>query len=103
MSVNQTKRRATDKSRRQQRRQKSRLHEEKRTDNPKKEKMRKHKKPRRRLFPIWLRLIVFLVLSICIVVCGLMIGFSVLGDGNAKDVLDKATWQHIIDIVIKEQ
>src|SRR5699024_10927424 len=68
-----------------------------------KEEKKQHKKPRRRLIPIWLRLIIFLLLCAAVAVAGLMIGFGVLGDGNARDVLDKATWQHIIDIVVKER
>ncbi|HLS09906.1 DNA-directed RNA polymerase subunit beta [Lentibacillus sp.] len=68
-----------------------------------KQEKRKHKKPRRRIFPIWLRIIVVLVLSIIALASGLMIGYGVIGDGNPTDALEWQTWQHIIDIVIKEE
>ncbi|WP_240189876.1 DNA-directed RNA polymerase subunit beta [Bacillus sp. P14.5] len=32
-----------------------------------------------------------------------MIGYGVIGDGKPMDVLDKSTWQHIIDIVLKDK
>lgn len=52
-----------------------------------------------RLIPIWLRVVIVLLLWIFVVMFGLMIGFSVLGDGNALDVLKWGTWQHILDII----
>lgn len=52
-----------------------------------------------RLIPIWLRVVIVLLLWFFVVIFGLMIGFSVLGDGNALDVLKWETWQHILDIV----
>nr|WP_255259909.1 DNA-directed RNA polymerase subunit beta [Lentibacillus sp. CBA3610] len=67
-----------------------------------KQEKRQNKRPRRRIFPIWLRLIVVLVLSAVSLVIGLMVGYGVIGDGNPTDALDWDTWQHIIDIVIKE-
>lgn len=59
------------------------------------------KRPRRRIFPIWLRIIVVSVLATVALISGLMIGYGVLGDGNALDALRVETWQHIIDIVLK--
>jgi anti-sigma factor RsiW len=61
---------------------------------------RKARKPRRRIFPLWLRIIVVLILAASALVAGLMIGFGVLGDGTPTDVLKVETWQHIIDIVV---
>lgn len=60
------------------------------------------KKERRRIFPIWLRIIVFFVLAFVALATGLMFGYSVMGDGNATDVFKTDTWHHIIDIVTKE-
>lgn len=57
--------------------------------------------PRRRVFPIWLRLIVILILVILSLILGLIIGYGVIGDGSPMDVLKLETWQHIIDIVNK--
>lgn len=55
-----------------------------------------------RIFPIWLRVLVVLILAVMALALGLMFGYSVMGDGNALDVFKKATWQHIVDIVTKE-
>lgn len=61
------------------------------------------KKPRRRLFPIWLRIIVVLLFSAAALVAGLMIGYGIVGDGVPTDALKFETWQHIIDIVNKNE
>ncbi len=55
-----------------------------------------------RLLPIWLRLILVVLLLAGSLVFGLMIGYGVIGSGEPGDILKKETWQHIIDIVIKE-
>lgn len=68
-----------------------------------KEEKRKNKKPRLRIFPIWLRLLVVSILCIVALGAGLMIGYGGLGDGEPRDALKWETWQHIIDIVIKEE
>ncbi|MRG86170.1 DNA-directed RNA polymerase subunit beta [Salinibacillus xinjiangensis] len=62
----------------------------------------KPKKMRRRIFPIWLRVIVAILLSIGALAGGLMMGYGVIGDGSPTDVLERSTWQHIVDIVLKE-
>ncbi|MGX4670735.1 DNA-directed RNA polymerase subunit beta [Cerasibacillus sp. JNUCC 74] len=59
------------------------------------------KRPRLRIFPIWLRIIVVSLLCIIALVIGLMVGYGVIGDGTPIDALKKETWQHIIDIVTK--
>ncbi|GAA0420406.1 DNA-directed RNA polymerase subunit beta [Virgibacillus sp. AGTR] len=61
------------------------------------------KRPRLRIFPIWLRIIVVLLFCAIALVAGLMIGYGVIGDGTPVDVLKKETWQHIIDIVTKTE
>src|SRR5690625_2176812 len=78
---------------------------EKRKEEKKKRKQekKKRKKPRRRIFPIWLRIIVVLLLAAGALILGLMIGFAVLGDSEALDVLKMETWEHIVDIVTKEK
>lgn len=43
--------------------------------------------------------VLFLALALLLLVIGMMIGFSVLGDGNPLDVLDWKTWQHILDFL----
>lgn len=61
------------------------------------------KKPIRRIFPIWLRIIVVLLLSAAALTGGLMVGYGIIGDGVPKDALKIETWQHIIDIVMKKE
>lgn len=63
---------------------------------------RLQKKPRRRLFPIWLRIVITLLFCGLALILGTMIGYGVLGDGVPADALKKETWQHIIDFVKKE-
>ncbi|APC49720.1 DNA-directed RNA polymerase subunit beta [Virgibacillus halodenitrificans] len=75
--------------------------------NQQKQKQREEKKnnkrPRLRVFPIWLRIIVVLLLCAIALTAGLMIGYGVIGDGTPTDALKKDTWQHIIDIVTKTE
>jgi cobalamin biosynthesis Mg chelatase CobN len=60
------------------------------------------KAPRVRVFPIWLRILIFLALTLLALIAGLMIGYGIIGDGNPIDILKVETWRHIIDIVVKE-
>ncbi|KEZ52213.1 DNA-directed RNA polymerase subunit beta [Metabacillus indicus] len=62
----------------------------------------KSRKIRIRLIPIWLRLLFLLISIVIAVICGAMIGYGVLGEGNPADVFDKKTWQHVIDLVEKD-
>lgn len=52
-----------------------------------------------RLFPIWLRIIIVIVLIALAAVLGAMVGFGVVGDGEPADALKWETWQHILDIM----
>lgn len=52
-----------------------------------------------RLIPIWLRLVLIALLLVVMSIIGLQVGYSYIGDGNAKDVLKKETWTHILDII----
>ncbi|MFB1051558.1 DNA-directed RNA polymerase subunit beta [Paraliobacillus sp. JSM ZJ581] len=63
---------------------------------------KKQTKPVRRIFPVWLRIVVVLILSFLALIIGLVVGYSVLGDGSPMEVLEFETWQHIIDIVTGE-
>ncbi|WP_164218408.1 DNA-directed RNA polymerase subunit beta [Virgibacillus sp. YIM 98842] len=112
MSTKQTGKAAEEKQSRQvykkarkkeNKRRESRASEEKaaKTQTRKQRKERRNaKKPRRRIFPLWLRIIVVLILAAGALVAGLMIGFGVIGDGTPTDILKVETWQHIIDIVV---
>src|SRR5690625_7637368 len=57
----------------------------------------KHVKRRRRVSPIWLRIIVMSLHCAIALVISAMIGYSIPGDGSARHALEKVTWQHIID------
>lgn len=69
----------------------------------KRTKRKKKRRSMRRILPIWLRLIIFILLCGGALIIGLMIGYGILGDGSPKDVLKVEAWQHIIDIVKKEK
>ncbi|HLR61499.1 MAG TPA: DNA-directed RNA polymerase subunit beta [Lentibacillus sp.] len=92
-------------------RKKQKQHQETATDEAtrkeqkkkRRQEKRQNKKPRRRIFPIWQRIIVVLVLSAIALIVGVMVGYGVIGDGNPIDALKWETWQHIIDIVVKEE
>lgn len=67
-----------------------------------KKELARKKRPRRRIFPIWLRIIFIAICCIVALAAGLMIGFGVIGDGVPSDALKRETWQHIIDFVTKD-
>ncbi|MEK4698492.1 DNA-directed RNA polymerase subunit beta [Solibacillus sp. FSL R7-0668] len=56
-----------------------------------------------RLIPIWLRIILIAVLFVATAAIGLIIGYSVIGDGDAADTLKWSTWQHLLDIMSGKQ
>ncbi len=62
----------------------------------------KKKRIRVRLIPIWLRIIIVIVLLAASIVLGAMFGYAIMGNGKAKDVFEKSTWTHIVDLVNKE-
>ncbi|WP_226679091.1 DNA-directed RNA polymerase subunit beta [Mesobacillus jeotgali] len=70
----------------------------------KKEKKTREKKKRIRirLIPIWLRIIIVILLLAASIALGAMFGYAVMGGGKAKDVFEKSTWTHILDLVEKE-
>lgn len=72
--------------------------------NKKQGKKRQFKKStgRVRMFPIWLRILIVLILSMVATIAGLVFGYSVIGDGQATEVLKIDTWRHIVDIITKE-
>ncbi|WP_096156425.1 MULTISPECIES: DNA-directed RNA polymerase subunit beta [Bacillus] len=56
-------------------------------------------RPRMRVIPIWIRLVLLLAFLAVSTIAGAMFGYAILGDGDPRDVLNKETWQHIIDLV----
>lgn len=67
-----------------------------------KQQKRSLRRPRRRLIPIWLRLVIVFVLILLSGMIGAMVGYGVIGEGNAWDALKPATWQHIVDLIEKQ-
>lgn len=55
-----------------------------------------------RLIPLWLRLIIIALLIVASASFGAMFGYSVIGDGEAKDVFEKSTWTYIRDLIEHE-
>jgi hypothetical protein len=55
-----------------------------------------------RLIPIWLRIVLLIVLTGVFMLAGAAVGYGVLGNGSAGDVLKGSTWTHIIDLVEKK-
>jgi len=78
--------------------------EKSQTKEKSREKRRKKRKLkyRKRKFPIILRVIFILGLIGASLILGLMFGYGILGQEEAKEILEKDTWQHIIDIVKKK-
>lgn len=62
---------------------------------------KRKKKPRIRLIPIWLRLIIVAVLTALSLAAGAMVGYGVIGDGEPMDALKIETWKHIYDIIFE--
>lgn len=52
-----------------------------------------------RLFPIWLRIILVILLIALAAVLGVMVGYGIIGDGKPSDALKWETWKHIMDIM----
>lgn len=50
-----------------------------------------------RRFPILLRVLVVVVLAIVMLAVGAIIGYSMIGGGEWKDVFNVDTWRHITD------
>ncbi|UOQ50269.1 DNA-directed RNA polymerase subunit beta [Gracilibacillus caseinilyticus] len=85
----------------QEKKQKNEKRAEVKEKQKQEELQEKEKRYVRRLIPIWAKLLIFLVLSSFALLIGLIVGFSILGDGSPLDVLKWETWQHIIDFIQK--
>ncbi|WP_042463396.1 DNA-directed RNA polymerase subunit beta [Neobacillus dielmonensis] len=62
-------------------------------------KKRPKERVRIRMIPIWLRLVLLVVFTVVSLIAGAIVGYSVLGDGNAADVFSGSAWSHIRDLV----
>ncbi|MCB5239983.1 DNA-directed RNA polymerase subunit beta [Niallia circulans] len=60
------------------------------------------RKIRVRLFPIWLRIIVIILIMAVSVLAGAIVGYSVMGDGRVNDTFKKETWAHISNLINEE-
>ncbi|RWZ58998.1 DNA-directed RNA polymerase subunit beta [Halobacillus fulvus] len=92
-----------NKSRTNQKEQKRQMKAEEKPSKKAKTKEKKPKKGRRRILPIWLRIIIVLLLSAVALIVGVMVGYGILGDGDPMDALQWDTWQHILDIVTQTE
>ena len=65
------------------------------------EKNRKRTKwPIRRIFPIWLRLIIVFLLAVFALILGMVVGYTILGDGtDALEVLTFDFWKRVLDMI----
>ncbi|GAE33658.1 DNA-directed RNA polymerase subunit beta [Halalkalibacter akibai] len=75
------------------------LEEEKQDTREVRRKKRRVKKPRLRLIPIWLRILISIVLIGGSLILGLMFGYGVIGGGEPGEAIRPDTWYHIIDII----
>lgn len=61
---------------------------------------KENKKYVRRIVPVWLKVLLVLVLSLFALAIGLIIGFTIIGDGGEPlDILKMETWKHIYELV----
>ncbi|MBM7662495.1 hypothetical protein JOC85_003302 [Bacillus mesophilus] len=76
----------------------------KKNKKERKEKAEKEKpiKIRIRLFPIWLRLLIIVVLLGLSLLAGVAVGYGIIGNGEMDDAFKESTWTHIIDLVKKQ-
>lgn len=51
------------------------------------------------IFKSLFTIIIFVGLAVGLFALGLIIGYSVLGDGEAMQVFDRQTWEHILEYV----
>lgn len=66
----------------------------------KKQKRQRTKAPIRRIFPIWLRLIVIFLLTVFALILGMVVGYTMLGDGtDPLEVLTFDFWKRVLDII----
>lgn len=90
----------------QERRKELALEEEEITSRKgaKRQKKQLKKQARVRIFPIWLRLIVIVILCFVGLSAGAMIGYGVIGKGGSPfDVFHKDVWLHIYNLVYQKK
>ncbi|KKK39020.1 hydroxymyristoyl-ACP dehydratase [Mesobacillus campisalis] len=83
--------------------QESATREQVKTAKKQQPKVEKRQRIRVRLIPIWLRVILVIVLLALSIIAGAAFGYGVMGNGNPKEIFEKSTWTHILDLVEKRQ
>ncbi|MEB1809708.1 MAG: DNA-directed RNA polymerase subunit beta [Bacillaceae bacterium] len=73
--------------------------EEEKDTREKRNKKKRRKRERIRLIPIWLRIVIVILLCGLSLVAGLMFGYGVVGNGTPTDILQRETWEHIVNII----
>lgn len=66
---------------------------------PKKPTVAKGKKKKAKKIPAWAKALIIFGLLFFSLLLGLTIGYSVIGNGSAGDVLSWSTWKHILDLI----
>ena len=79
-------------------RQQRRLEKEQQKEKEQAQQTRTTKWVQIRMFPIWLRILLVILILAGAAIAGLMFGYGVLGNGEPKDALNWDTYQHIFDI-----
>ena len=73
---------------------------EKRITRHEEKKRKRTKWPIRRIFPIWLRLIIVFLLAVFALILGMVVGYTILGDGtDALEVLTFDFWKRVLDMI----
>ncbi|HFI0462847.1 TPA: DNA-directed RNA polymerase subunit beta [Streptococcus suis] len=52
-----------------------------------------------KVLKVLLKIILFLLLLVLFILIGVFIGYAVIGDGKYWEVLNRDTWQHIINFI----
>ncbi|WP_332628599.1 DNA-directed RNA polymerase subunit beta [Halalkalibacter flavus] len=76
--------------------------QEKNQDEEDTRETRRNKRPKRerlRLIPIWLRLVISILLVGGSLILGVIVGYSVIGGGEAGEATRPETWYHIVDMI----
>jgi len=74
--------------------------QQKRINRHERKKQKRPKAPIRRIFPIWLRLIVIFLLAVFALILGMIVRYTILGDEtDALEVLTFDFWKKVLNII----
>ncbi|MDG5787284.1 DNA-directed RNA polymerase subunit beta [Evansella sp. AB-P1] len=61
--------------------------------------VKKVKRGRIRIIPVWIRVVFVLALFAGSLIVGVMVGFGIVGEGEPMDVLNRDTWYQLYDLI----